>query len=75
MVNSFLLAKLKINRDTPQPANGKIIKDFLSCPAPEIKNIEALLTVVGGKVVYETLTPITSSANGRARRLGGAGLR
>jgi len=27
VVNSFLLDKLKINRDTPQPANGKIIKD------------------------------------------------
>ncbi|MCI0387758.1 MAG: amidohydrolase [Acidobacteria bacterium] len=27
VVNSLLLAKLKINRDTPQPGNGKIIKD------------------------------------------------
>jgi predicted amidohydrolase YtcJ len=29
-----------------------VSKDFLSCPEDEIKNIETLLTVVGGKVVY-----------------------
>ncbi len=29
-----------------------ISKDFLSCPEDEIKNIETLLTVVDGKVVY-----------------------
>jgi predicted amidohydrolase YtcJ len=29
-----------------------VSKDFLSCPVDEIKNIEALLTVVNGKVVY-----------------------
>src|SRR4029079_5356617 len=27
VVNSLLLGKLGINRDTPQPPNGKIIKD------------------------------------------------
>jgi predicted amidohydrolase YtcJ len=30
-----------------------ISKDFLSCPVDEIKDIEALITVVGGKVVFE----------------------
>ncbi|MBI3281041.1 MAG: amidohydrolase [Acidobacteria bacterium] len=30
-----------------------ISKDFLSCPEDEIRDIEALLTVVDGKVVYE----------------------
>jgi predicted amidohydrolase YtcJ len=30
-----------------------ISQDFLACPVDEIKNIEALLTVVDGKVVYE----------------------
>lgn len=29
-----------------------VSKDFLSCPVDEIKDIETLLTVVGGKVVY-----------------------
>ena len=29
-----------------------ISKDLLTCPEPEIKQIEALLTVVGGKVTY-----------------------
>ncbi|MCI0664037.1 MAG: amidohydrolase family protein, partial [Acidobacteria bacterium] len=29
-----------------------VSKDFLSCPVEEIKNIETLLTVVDGKVVY-----------------------
>lgn len=29
-----------------------VSKDFLSCPVDQIKNIEALLTVVNGKVVY-----------------------
>jgi predicted amidohydrolase YtcJ len=30
-----------------------ISKDFLTCPVDEIKDIDALLTVVGGKVVYQ----------------------
>jgi predicted amidohydrolase YtcJ len=30
-----------------------ISKDYLTCPEDEIKDIEALLTVVGGRVVYE----------------------
>jgi len=30
-----------------------INKDYLSCPAEEIKEIRALLTMVGGKVVYK----------------------
>jgi predicted amidohydrolase YtcJ len=30
-----------------------ISKDYLSCPEDEIKDIEALQTVVGGRVVYE----------------------
>jgi predicted amidohydrolase YtcJ len=30
-----------------------ITKDFLTCPVDEIRNIEALTTVVDGKVVYE----------------------
>lgn len=30
-----------------------IAKDFLTCPVEEIKNIEPLLTVVGGRVVYQ----------------------
>jgi predicted amidohydrolase YtcJ len=29
-----------------------ISKDFLACPVDEIKDIEALVTVVDGKVVY-----------------------
>jgi len=31
-----------------------VSKDFLSCPADEIRNIETLLTVVGGKTVYRS---------------------
>ena len=31
-----------------------ISKDYLACPAEEIKDIEVLLTVVGGKVVYQS---------------------
>ena len=31
-----------------------ISKDFLSCPVDEIKEIEALRTVVDGKVVYNS---------------------
>ena len=30
-----------------------ISKDFAKCPVDEIKDIEALLTVVGGKTVYQ----------------------
>lgn len=30
-----------------------ISKDFLRCPVDEIKDIEALVTIVGGRVVYE----------------------
>ncbi|MEK7755243.1 MAG: amidohydrolase family protein [Acidobacteriota bacterium] len=29
-----------------------ISKDFLTCPVEEIKDIDALATVVGGRVVY-----------------------
>ena len=32
-----------------------ISKDYATCPEDEIKNIEALRTVVGGKVVYDRL--------------------
>ena len=32
-----------------------VSKDFLHCPVDEIKDIEALLTVVGGQVVYDGL--------------------
>ncbi|HEV2665998.1 MAG TPA: amidohydrolase [Blastocatellia bacterium] len=31
-----------------------VSKDFLSCPADEIRNIETLLTVVDGKVIYRS---------------------
>jgi predicted amidohydrolase YtcJ len=31
-----------------------ISKDFLNCPVDEIKEIDALLTVVGGKTVYRS---------------------
>ena len=31
-----------------------ISKDFLTCPVDEIKDIEALLTVVGGRTVYQS---------------------
>lgn len=31
-----------------------ISKDFLSCPVDEIKDIEALLTIVDGKIVFES---------------------
>ncbi len=34
-----------------------ISKDFLSCPMDEIKDIEALLTVVDGKEVYRANVP------------------
>ncbi len=30
-----------------------ISKDYLACPVDEIRDIEALATIVGGKVVYE----------------------
>jgi predicted amidohydrolase YtcJ len=30
-----------------------ISKDYLSCPVDEIKDIEALATIVGGRVVYQ----------------------
>ena len=32
-----------------------ISKNYATCPEDEIKNIEALRTVVGGKVVYDRL--------------------
>lgn len=44
VVNSFLLDKLKINRDTPQPANGKIIKDDKGEPTGLILGAPQLLT-------------------------------
>ena len=34
-----------------------ISKDFISCPEDEIKDIEALRTVVDGKIVYDRLSP------------------
>jgi predicted amidohydrolase YtcJ len=33
-----------------------IDRDYLTCPVDQIKDIEALLTVVGGRVVYERTT-------------------
>lgn len=43
VVNSFLLDKLKITRDTPQPANGKIIKDGKGEPTGLILGAPQLL--------------------------------
>ncbi|MGE0131771.1 MAG: amidohydrolase [Blastocatellales bacterium] len=43
VVNSFLLDKLKISRDTPQPANGKIIKDDKGEPTGLILGAPQLL--------------------------------
>lgn len=43
VANSLLLAKLKINRDTPQPANGKIIKDEQGEPTGLILGAPQLL--------------------------------
>jgi predicted amidohydrolase YtcJ len=43
VVNSLLLARLKINRDTPQPANGKIIKDDKGEPTGLILGAPQLL--------------------------------
>lgn len=43
VVNSFLLNKLKITRDTPQPANGKIIKDAKGEPTGLILGAPQLL--------------------------------
>ena len=43
VVNSFLLDKLKISRDTPQPANGKIIKDEKGEPTGLILGAPQLL--------------------------------
>jgi len=38
-----------------------ISKDFLGCPVDEIKDIDALLTVVGGRIVYRNKAmPIAS---------------
>jgi predicted amidohydrolase YtcJ len=37
-----------------------VSKDFLQCPVDEIKDIEALLTVVGGKPVYKSAAYETS---------------
>jgi predicted amidohydrolase YtcJ len=34
-----------------------ISKDYLNCPENEIKDIEALLTIVDGKVVYDRTKP------------------
>lgn len=44
VANSFLLDKLKINRATPQPANGKIIKDGKGEPTGLILGAPQLLT-------------------------------
>jgi len=43
VVNSFLLEKLKIDRNTPQPANGKIIKDDKGEPTGLILGAPQLL--------------------------------
>jgi predicted amidohydrolase YtcJ len=43
VVNSFLLKKLNITRDTPQPANGKIIKDEKGEPTGLILGAPQLL--------------------------------
>ncbi len=43
VVNSFLLDKLKITRYTPQPANGKIIKDDKGEPTGLILGAPQLL--------------------------------
>ena len=43
VVNSFVLDKLKITRDTPQPANGKIIKDSKGEPTGLILGAPQLL--------------------------------
>ncbi|MDQ3009506.1 MAG: amidohydrolase [Acidobacteriota bacterium] len=43
VVNSFLLGKLNINRHTPQPANGKIIKDGKGEPTGLILGAPQLL--------------------------------
>ncbi len=43
VVNSFLLEKLKIDRHTPQPANGKIIKDDKGEPTGLILGASQLL--------------------------------
>src|SRR5262245_42132849 len=43
VVNSFLLNKLKINRDTPQPGDGKIIKDDKGEPTGLILGAPQLL--------------------------------
>jgi predicted amidohydrolase YtcJ len=43
VVNSFLLDKMKINRDTPQPANGKIVKDDKGEPTGLILGAPQLL--------------------------------
>jgi predicted amidohydrolase YtcJ len=43
VVNSLLLAKLGINRDTPQPPNGKIIKDSKGEPTGLILGAPQLL--------------------------------
>jgi predicted amidohydrolase YtcJ len=44
VVNSFLLGKLKIDRDTPQPDNGKIIKDDKGEPTGLILGAPQLLS-------------------------------
>ena len=43
VVNSFLLSRLKITRDTPQPVNGKIIKDDKGEPTGLILGAPQLL--------------------------------
>ena len=48
-------------KDRGSIETGKLVdlvvlsKDYLACPEDEIKDIEALRTVVGGKVVYDKL--------------------
>ena len=35
-----------------------VSKDYLQCPVDEIKDIEALMTIVDGRVVYRSKTAL-----------------
>jgi predicted amidohydrolase YtcJ len=35
-----------------------ITDDILTCPADKIKDIESLMTIVGGKIVYSSITDL-----------------
>ena len=51
-------AQARIEAESVKAIIGKladmvvISKDFLGCPVDDIKDIDALLTVVGGRIVY-----------------------